>query len=230
MAWGRTGSVRGVGLSDFERKLEKGVEGVLGRVFRSGVRPVELGRKLVREMDVHRTVAVSGATMAPNSFTIVLAGDDFEPLADMEETLAGELTQLAKRHASEERYRFAGPVEVYFEIDDTHRPGVVTIDARFRQPPPGTAVAALVLPGGDRVPLADDVVSIGRASDCTVVLGDTNASRRHAEVRPVDGGFSLVDLASTNGTKVNGRNINDHPLADGDEILLGATTLRYEKD
>ena len=77
-----------MGLSDFERKLEKGVEGVFGRVFRSGVRPVELGRKLVREMDVHRTVGVNGATMAPNSFVLVLAEADFEQLADMEDTLA----------------------------------------------------------------------------------------------------------------------------------------------
>jgi len=219
-----------VGLSDFERRLEKGVEGVFGRVFRTGVRPVELGRKLVREMDVHRTVAVSGATMAPNSFTLVLAGADFDQLAYMEDALADELIHLAKTHASEERYRFAGPVEVYFEVDESQRPGVVTIDARFRQPAPGTAIASLILPGGDRVPLSDEVVSIGRSSDCTIVLGDQNASRRHAEIRPVDGGFLLVDLASTNGTKVNGRNVTEHTLNHGDELLVGATSFRYEKD
>lgn len=219
-----------MGLSDFERKLEKGVEGVFGRVFRSGVRPVELGRKLVREMDVHRTVGVSGATMAPNSFVFVLADADFEQLADMEDTLANELSALAKTHASDERYRFAGPVEVFFEVDPAQRPGVVSIDARFRQPEPGAAVATLVLPGGDRVPLADETVSIGRASDCTLVLGDQNASRRHAELRPVDGRFVLVDLASTNGTKVNGRNVSEHTLADGDEILFGATSIRFEQD
>ena len=219
-----------MGLSDFERKLEKGVEGVFGRVFRSGVRPVELGRKLVREMDVHRTVGVSGATMAPNSFTFVLAESDFEQLADMEDTLAHELSTLAKTHASDERYRFAGPVEVYFEIDDAQRPGVVTIDARFRQPEPGQAVATLILPGGDRVPLSDETVSVGRASDCTIVLGDQNASRRHAEIRPVDGGFLLVDLASTNGTKVNGRNVTEHTLNNGDEVLFGATVVRFEQD
>lgn len=219
-----------MGLSDFERKLENGVEGVFGRVFRSGVRPVELGRKLVREMDVHRTVGVNGATMAPNSFVLVLAEADFEQLADMEDTLANELTQLAKTHASEERYRFAGPVEVFFEVEPSQRPGVVTIDARFRQPEPGTAIAALILPGGDRVPLSNEVVSVGRASDCTIVLGDQNASRRHAEFRPVEGGFAIIDLASTNGTKVNGRNVTEHLLKHGDEVLFGATTIRFEQD
>lgn len=219
-----------MGLSDFERRLEKGVEGVFGRVFRSGVRPVELGRKLVREMDVNRTVAVSGATMAPNSFTFVVADSDFEQFADMEEAVAKELAQLAKVHAGEERYRFAGPVEVLFDVDPQQRPGVVTIDARFKQPPPGTAIATLVLPTGDRVPLSDTVITIGRHTDSTIVLGDQNASRRHAEVRPTDGGFNLVDLASTNGTKVNGHNVAEHPLRNGDEITFGATAIRFEKD
>ncbi|MFN8049817.1 MAG: DUF3662 and FHA domain-containing protein [Acidimicrobiales bacterium] len=219
-----------MGLSDFERRLERGVEGVFGRVFRSGVRPVELGRKLVREMDVHRTVAVSGATMAPNAFTLVLAGADFEQLADMEEALADELVALAKAHALDEHYRFAGPVEVYFEVDDQQRPGVVTIDARFRQPAPGQAIAALVLPTGVRVPLSDAVVTIGRQSDSDIVLGDANASRRHAEVRPALGGFVVVDLASTNGTKVNGRLVGEQALNHGDEIQFGATVIRFEKD
>jgi Protein of unknown function (DUF3662)/FHA domain len=227
---GATDSVRPVGLSDFERRLERGVDGVLGRVFRSGVRPVELGRKLVREMDVHRTVAVNGTTMAPNAFTLVLAQADFDQLADMEGALVTELGQLAKSHASDERYRFAGPVEVAFEVAGDQRPGVVSIDARFRQPAPGAAIAALVLPTGDRVPLSAEVVSIGRSSDCTIQLGDQNASRRHAEVRPAPGGFVIVDLASTNGTKVNGRNITEHPLDDGDEVLFGETLIRFEND
>ncbi len=55
-------------------------------------------------------------------------------------------------------------------------------------------------------------------------------SRRHAQLTTDGQRWWIEDLASTNGTKVNGRNITDHPLADGDEILLGATTLRYEKD
>jgi pSer/pThr/pTyr-binding forkhead associated (FHA) protein len=106
----------------------------------------------------------------------------------------------------------------------------VSIDARFRQPDPGTEIAALILPGGERVPLSNEVVSVGRSSDCTIVLGDQNASRRHAEFRPVEGGFAIVDLASTNGTKVNGRNVTEHTLVHGDEVLFGATAIRFEKD
>lgn len=219
-----------MGLSDFERRLERGVEGVVGRVFRSGVRPVELGRKLVREMDVNRTVSVGGATMAPNDFVIVLCESDFEQFADMSGNLAHELEDLARSHAAGERYRFAGPVEVSFEVDPAQRPGVVVLHAKFKQPAPGSVTAHLVLPGGQRVPLSDDVVTVGRQSDCTIVLGDQNASRRHAEVRPVDDGFVVVDLASTNGTKVNGANVTQHLLRPGDQIAFGATTVRFEQD
>ena len=219
-----------VGLADFERRLERGVEGVFGRVFRSSVRPVELGRKLVREMDVHRTVSVSGATMAPNDFTIVLADADYAQFADMADTLEAELVDAARTHANQERYSLAGPVEVAFEIDDAFRPGAVTIEAKYKQAAAGTVLAHLVLQGGQRIPLSTSVVTIGRQSDCNVVLGDHNASRRHAEIRPVDGGYVLVDLASTNGTRVNGVNISQHQLHPGDEIAFGATTLVFEQD
>ena len=76
--------------------------------------------------------------------------------------------------------------------------------------------------------LTDDPVTIGRLPDCDVVLADTNVSRRHAEVRRQGNGFVVVDLGSTNGTKVNGLGVRERRLADGDEILVGNTKLRFE--
>lgn len=218
-----------MGLSDFERRLERGVEGVFGRVFRSEVRPVEIGRKLVRQMEVRRTVGVSGKTMVPNSFVVVVGPSDYEQFEDMVDALAAQLVELLKAHAYDERYQFAGPVEVFFEVDDAQRPGVVGVEGRFRQPSPGEVMASLVLPNGERVGISTDTISIGRGNDCTIMLGDQNASRRHAEVRPVDGGYALVDLASTNGTLVNGRRVHEHLLSDGDQITFGQTTFRFER-
>ncbi|HPB45797.1 MAG: FHA domain-containing protein [Microthrixaceae bacterium] len=218
-----------MGLSNFERKLERGVEGVFGRVFRSEVRPVEIGRKLVREMDVARTVGVNGQTLVPNSYLVVVSPSDHEQFADMVDPLSGELMALLKQHAKDERYRFVGPLAVSFEVDEQQRPGVVGIDSRFRQPNAGDVMAHLLLPGGQRVPLSVEAVSVGRSPDCTVQLGDQNASRRHAEIRPVEGGYAVVDLASTNGTLVNGRRVAEHILNDGDDITFGQTTIRYER-
>jgi hypothetical protein len=78
-------------LRSFERRLERLVEGVFARAFRSGLRPVEIGRRLVRELDDHRTIAVSGRTLVPNHFTVRLSADDHANFADMEDALRAEL-------------------------------------------------------------------------------------------------------------------------------------------
>ena len=88
--------------------------------------------------------------------------------------------------------------------------------------------SALVL-DGRRVPLDRTSLLIGRASTCDVVLDDSGASRRHAEVRRRGVAVVLIDLESTNGTVVNGRRIREHPLAGGDRITIGTTTLVFER-
>jgi pSer/pThr/pTyr-binding forkhead associated (FHA) protein len=86
----------------------------------------------------------------------------------------------------------------------------------------------LQLPSGERVNIANGVVTIGRLPDCTITLNDPNISRRHAEVHPGEA-IVVVDLGSTNGTKVNGLRISGRQvLADGDIISLGGTHLRFE--
>ena len=71
-------------------------------------------------------------------------------------------------------------------------------------------------------------VTIGRLPDCEVTLSDPNVSRRHAEVRPFGTGFLVVDLGSTNGTRVNGATVSEHQLKDGDAITVGATRIRFD--
>ena len=71
-----------MGIKGFEGRLERAVEGTFSRLFRSGLSPVEFGRKLVREMDAHRTVGVDGRTIVPNSFQFRIAASDEEQLAD----------------------------------------------------------------------------------------------------------------------------------------------------
>ena len=70
--------------------------------------------------------------------------------------------------------------------------------------------------------------TIGRAG-CDVDLTDPDVSRRHAVVRALDGGLAVEDLGSTNGTFVNGEQLHGtRPLASGDLVAIGQTTLRYE--
>jgi hypothetical protein len=78
------------------------------------------------------------------------------------------------------------------------------------------------------VALDRDVVSIGRGSDRAVCLQDRACSRHHAEIQRRGARFILRDLASANGTWVNGKRVVETNLEDGDELRIGATLFRFE--
>ncbi len=222
------GIVVAMGIKGFEGRLERAVEGTFSRLFRSGLSPVEFGRKLVRDMDSHRTVGVDGRTLVPNSFVFRISPADAEQLHDLLGTLRRELADAAREHARDEQYGFVGAVDVQIEVDESLRPGVLAVDARFAEGEGGLPPGALLLPTGDRVPLGEYVVTIGRQNDCTIVLADPNVSRHHAEIRPYGDGFVVIDLGSTNGTKVNDARVAEHQLRDGDEVRFGNTVMHFQ--
>ncbi len=217
-----------MGLKGFERRLERLVEGAFARAFKSSLRPVELGRRLVREMDHQRTVNVQGAMAAPNDFTVTVGPEDNAQFAEIGDSLSQSLAEAARDHAREEGYVFMGPVEVHLEVDPELGPGSFSLSARFKEGVAGTAGGSLLLPDGTRIALADAVATIGRSPDCTVHLADSSVSRRHAELRPAGDGWALVDLGSTNGTRVNGATVTERRLKDGDAISVGDVQLRFE--
>lgn len=215
-----------MGLQQFERRLERLVEGVFAKAFRSGLQPVELGRRLTREMDLGRQVGLRGA-IAPNHFTFVLNPDDLERFTKISDGLIRELATHARDHAREEKYHFLGPVEVALTGDGRQKPGVFDVLAELREAP-GGILGRLVLPDGDGITLGDEPVSIGRLSECDIQVDDTHVSRRHAEVRRDGDAFVVVDLQSSNGTRVNGATVKERVLTDGDEIKVGNTAIRFE--
>lgn len=216
-----------MGLQQFERRLERLVEGVFAKAFRSGLQPVEVGRRITREMDLARTVGVGGHVIAPNHFDITIDPSDHERFVSYEEALVRELADAAREHARDEGYRFLGPVTVEIDTENIG-PGVFNVNASVQEGPGGGPHAALVLADGSRVTLGEDPVCLGRSEDCDVQLSDKNVSRRHAEVRREGAGFVLVDLDSTNGTRVNDGRVKRRELTDGDLITVGATTVRFE--
>lgn len=221
-----------MGLQQFERRLERLVEGIFARAFRGGLQPVEIGRRLTREMDLRRTLAPKG-TLAPNQFKVVLAPSDRSRFSAIEDELVDELVAVAKDHAEVEGYLFLGPVSVEMETDGQLSPGMVLVSgdvARVDEP----LKSYLVLPDGNKRELGTRPLNIGRLPDCAIVLADPNVSRYHAEVRPAADGdgraYEISDMGSTNGTKVNGLPITGpHPLRPGDQISLGATMIRFEQ-
>jgi hypothetical protein len=217
-----------MGLQQFERRLERVVEGVFAKAFRSGLQPVEIGRRLTREMDLRRTLVPRG-TMVPNSFVVALSPHDHDRFAPIEDELINELVSMAQEHAREDGYVFLGPVTVTIEVDPDLPSGRMLVAGEMRR---GSAAnAVLLLPEGRRLTLSEAPVVMGRLPECQIVVGDPNVSRRHAEIRPSQqgAGWELADLGSTNGTRLNGARINaPAPLRSGDQVTVGSTTITFE--
>src|SRR6185436_14887298 len=148
--------------------------------------------------------------------------------ADIDEALNNELCETAREYARAEGFHFMGPVRVEMAVDNNLKPGRFTVTSRLREAG-GGGLAELILPSGERVTLGDRVVTIGRLPDCTIALPDANVSRKHTEVHHRGNAFVIVDLGSTNGTKINGTRIDgERTLADGDIVSVGSTHLRFE--
>ncbi|HKW59793.1 MAG TPA: FHA domain-containing protein, partial [Candidatus Dormibacteraeota bacterium] len=80
---------------------------------------------------------------------------------------------------------------------------------------------------GRIVALPSQMVSIGRAPDNDVVVGDPATSGHHGRIEVRQGSFWISDLGSTNGTLVNGEPVIEKQLSDGDMIAIGQNTLRF---
>jgi hypothetical protein len=217
-----------MGMQGLEHRLERMVEGVFRR-SKNSIRPIELGRRLIREMDDRRSVDVKGQRVVPNDFRILLSANDHAGFVDIEEALRTELVEAAREYAREEGYHFMGPVSVELQVDNTLKAGRFGIASQLKQAEPGKRPGTIVMPSGDRVELADEQNIIGRLADCRIMITDSNTSRHHAQIHRAGSGFVIADLGSTNGTFVNGERLAaDHRLSDGDIITLGSVSLRFE--
>ena len=246
-------------LRSLEEKLAGLVEGTFARAFKSEVRPVEIARKLAKEMDSHRVTSLT-RNYAPNEFTVWLSPRDREQFEGMEDDLRDELAGYLLEHARRERVALLTRPQIGFKTDDRLRLGEFGIQARLvhaddpdEPPSQGDAGHTMVYSVSERsqealsepnprrgrarlvhegraVIVPSQGALIGRSRECDVVLDDANVSRHHAELRPSGGTWMVRDLGSTNGVKVNGRRIDGaQSLKPGDRIELGTSKLIYEE-
>jgi hypothetical protein len=224
-------------LKSLESKIAGLVEGTFSRAFRSEVRPVEIARRLAREMEDHKTVSVS-RVYAPNEYAVYLSPQDHERMADYEDALATELCAHLLEHARREKLDLLARPHVEFRTDDQLRLGEFGIQARLVRPAEAVGAApsqgehgqtmvfsaerlrkpleeagvakappAVVVVDGRRMALGREGGVLGRSRESDIVVADGNVSRRHAEIRPSGSGWVVTDLNSTNGVAVNGRQI-----------------------
>jgi Protein of unknown function (DUF3662)/FHA domain len=136
-------------LRNIEAKIESLFEGVFGRAFRTNVQPVELARKLVKEMEDHRVISVS-RLYVPNEYTIYLSPADREQFESYEESLIGELQEYLAENARREKYVLLSPPQVSFETDEDLDVGEFGIATRMAQG--GQAIAPDEAPAPDVEP------------------------------------------------------------------------------
>jgi hypothetical protein len=117
-------------LRNLESKIADLVEGTFGRVFRSEVRPVELARGLVKEMEQHKTASVS-RVYAPNEYVIWLSPEDREKFEGVEHEIGDELGAYVLEHARREKLALVSRPEVSFETDEALKLGEFGIQARL---------------------------------------------------------------------------------------------------
>jgi hypothetical protein len=120
-------------LKSVETTIAKLVEGAFGRAFRSEVRPIELARKLAREMDTHRTVSVS-RVYVPNEYTVWLSAEDRRRYEGVEHEVIDELCAYLLEHARREDLILSSPPHISFETDERLTLGEFGIQAQLVRP------------------------------------------------------------------------------------------------
>ncbi len=225
-------------LRGFERRLGNLVEGFFASAFRSGLQPVELAKRVMREMDAGKTVGVR-EVWAPNRFVIHLSEEDARRFEGAEQALSTELERVVRETALERGWGLVGPPTVAFEVDPSLSVGRFRCEAAFEEGPERLSPAEPAPGTATLVRLEDDrpaetyrlgpATTIGRLPECDVVLADPAASRRHARILQRDGVWLIEDLGSTNGTFVNDEPVAERPLEDGDRITVGTTVLEFRR-
>ena len=212
-------------LDNFERGLERVVNGAFAKTFKSGLQPLEVTAALRRELDTKAAVVSRDRILVPNRFRVRLSASDYERMTGLGPALIDEFTQLVQQHATAQHYQFAGGISITLTADPAVTQGLVQIDSGSVK---GTVRWTPVLDvAGKRYPILKSRTIIGRGSDADITVDDTGISRKHVEVLWDGTRAQVNDLGSTNGSLLNGEKVNKAPLAPDSIIDIGRTRIVF---
>ena len=217
---------------------------MFARAYGSAIRPLNLGRELLGLID-----SMDKSSPLNPDFVVNLNATDYEAFADIEKHLLRELAEAATQFAERNDLRHQEPISVILKVDNAIKVGSFSITNEIEREimtdagavakvsdvaepmnsSPRLVEAALVLQSGERITLDTDSLKIGRQASCRIVFNDSNVSREHAQLRRSVDGWKLLDLGSTNGTKINGVKITEEQLlVNGDELGFGTSSAKFE--
>ena len=227
-----------------EAVVEGVVDGLFRNVFRGRIQPLEIARQLTRHAEEAKIISLS-RVYVPNRFVVGLHGEDMAALQAVAPELEADFQRFVGEWVAEHEYTVSGPIRVELRGQERVGRGKIRITCSLQNAPQPheespTGVVQGSLPE-DAIGLMDGVEGpdvnrkfllfpgrtiIGRGADCDIRLRDPLTSRHHATIEPRDGEWWLVDLDSTNGSRVNEERIKEACLQDGDTLQLGASVFK----
>lgn len=235
----------------FEGAFERLFEGSIGRVFRSPIQPAEIGRKLERAMTANQVVSVD-AIWVPNAYHVAMHPRDMVLFADYVGALCRQMEAWLREVAAERGWTFIGRVQVqivgsqrvprrairvtasiadhpYLDRDEQDEIQQTEVYRVIRETTGVQPVRLQFTNGqnaGQEVIVRQLVTTVGRAWDNDIVLDSADVSRYHARIELSERGLQIVDLESTNGTRVNGKPAQVAVVRTGAEITFGTIVAR----
>jgi len=237
-------------LSKLEERLEKALERPLHRLFGGKIEPADLANRLARSMEDGQFVA-AGRLLVPNHYEVALHPTDLALFQSFEGILTQELGAYLMGLARQRGYTMIGRPQITLSVDMTLAPGDISVVARLvdlEQPqsplrqqytspmqipqklyPGVSAHGAYLTYQGRHIPLDTPLITIGRHTDNDIILESKSVSRYHAHIKPRQSRYYLTDLASANGTTVNGQGITECVLHDGDIVSFGGVDMVFRQ-
>ena len=236
----------------FERFVERLMERTFTRAAGSQLQPVEIGKRLVRNMEGHQSVGVEGI-LVPNVYDVYLSPLDYDQFKDARNSMARNLEAHLGRTSRQRGFHMVSRPKVMLRPDKDIHPGDMLIESHLEdveqpaanapqhtallpQVEPAPAPAPAIQPsapeimfGGQTYAVLRSPTRLGRLPDNDIVLNDKRVSRHHAEVIQRDGKWIVRDAGSTNGTAVNGKVLKEAVLRNGDTISLGGVEVDWQQ-
>ncbi|MET4637904.1 DUF3662 and FHA domain-containing protein [Mycetocola sp. 2940] len=212
-------------LDNFEKGLERAVNGAFAKTFRSGLQPVEITSALKRELDTKAVVVSRDRILAPNQFVVRMSTSDHERMSGIGPALIDELTSLVQKHAAHQGYTFAGGISIRLKPDGSLSDGMLHLDSvNVKGQVSWTPVLDV---GGKRYPITKARTVIGRGSDADITIDDSGTSRKHVEILWDGERAQARDLGSTNGSTLNGAPFTQVALSPDSVVQIGRTRIVF---
>ena len=213
-------------LENFEKGLERVVNGAFTKTFKSELQPVEISGHIRAEMDSKASILSRDRILAPNTFTVSLSVPDFKRMAALGDSLITELTDLATKHAKKQGFQFGAALAIKLIEDSSLNLGQVMVRSNTQKHEIEWMPTLEV--NGQRFILKVGQTSIGRDVSADIQIQDNGLSRQHFAIIWDGRNAAAKDLKSTNGTRINGRPITEVAIVGDTQIQAGSNTFVFK--